>query len=28
MFRLSVGIEPGEMLIDELNAALAAIKDD
>jgi cystathionine beta-lyase/cystathionine gamma-synthase len=28
MFRLSVGIEPGELLIDELDAALAAIKDD
>jgi len=28
MFRLSVGIEPEEMLIDELNAALAAIKGD
>ena len=28
MFRLSVGIEPVEMLIAELDAALAAIKGD
>ena len=28
MFRLSVGIEPVEMLIDELDAALAAVKGD
>jgi len=28
MFRLSIGIEPAELLIDELDAALAAIKDD
>ena len=28
MFRLSVGIEPVEMLIDELDAALAAVRGD